>query len=165
MIEIVLKFSSIDEALVAMAKMVDPSAVKAQPAPTASAEREARKGRRDKGQKREPYGPRKETEAGAAVAQPGNAAGSDPAPAAASVGVSPAPTPPVTPAPAPAPTVQGAPITPQQAMETLFNKKGIEITRQVLSRFGAQRVRDLTPDQHADFVTKATAVADGREQP
>ena len=56
-------------------------------------------------------------------------------------------------------------ITPQQAMETLFNKKGIEITRQVLSRFGAQRVRDLTPDQHADFVAKATAVADGREQP
>lgn len=56
----------------------------------------------------------------------------------------------------------GAPATPEQtqaAMEELFNAKGLETAKLVLSRFGAPRVRDLLPEQRAEFVVKAKAVA------
>lgn len=182
------EFASVDLAIVALGKMVKAPGQKAvvaplagtTPAPGAPAaptpvEKPPRKPRADRGQPREPYGPRADstraltpeelkaiedarvnkaddearqkmqdarvaaTEAKpATVAQP---AGSSGATAASPVAVAGA-----------------APEAAQKAMEALFNSKGVEVAKMVLSRFGAARVRDLLPEQHQDFAAKATAI-------
>lgn len=49
----------------------------------------------------------------------------------------------------------------QAALEKLFASKGMEICREVMSRFGVQRLKDLKPEQYADFVAHVETVLAG----
>lgn len=62
---------------------------------------------------------------------------------------------------APAPTVTQKDV--EAALDRLFDDKGIEVTRAVLSRFGVNRGRDLKPEQYAAFVQKVEDVLAGKE--
>lgn len=59
------------------------------------------------------------------------------------------------PAPAPEPASTAATATQgdaQAALEKLFSAKGMETCREVMSRHGVQRLKDLKPEQYADFI-------------
>ena len=47
----------------------------------------------------------------------------------------------------------------QVALEAVFNSKGLAKAQEVLSRFGAQRLRDLLPAARADFIALANETA------
>lgn len=70
----------------------------------------------------------------------------------------PAPTPESAPA-ASAPTQGDA----QAALEKLFSAKGMEICREVMSRYGVQRLKDMKSEQYADFIQHAEKVLAGGE--
>lgn len=77
-------------------------------------------------------------------------------------------TPPATNAPAaPAAPVAAVPTLDdvQKAVEILFAAKEYDITLLVLSRYGVKRGQDILPEQRAEFIAKAKAVAAGTEQP
>lgn len=150
------------------------SAAPATPAPTST-----RKPRADKGQKREPYGPR-EQNAGVApsegsVIASGGDAGSTPASA--------------VPQPAPdqrgpqgsdssesgrtAESVTTVKVDPlqtsattvaseadaQAALEAIYKAKGLPAAQAVMAGFGVQRLRDLPAEKRGEFITKATEAA------
>lgn len=94
----------------------------------------------------------------------------------------PAATPSAAPAAAPAPAavattpaavaavVADAASTPkpedaQKAMEALFNAKGITVAQDLLKRFGVARVRELKPEQLAEFIKDANATIAGTYDP
>lgn len=175
-VQVALTFNSVDEAIVALAKLVAAGG-KVAPQPAAApqpVEKKERKGRSDAGQ---PRGPHKKDEpnatgadTGAAQGAPASAAEATPARAAVQAGTTDPRTtahnagPSTSTTPAPVPTAPVAPPSPddvQKAVEKLFNAKGYEDTHATLSRFGVTRGKDLTPDQRADFIAKAEAVVAG----
>ena len=68
-----------------------------------------------------------------------------------------------------APLVDDAPDTPtsledcREALKALNAEKGMNVCREVLSRFGVQRMSDLDEDRYADFAGKCAAVVNGAE--
>ena len=48
-------------------------------------------------------------------------------------------------------------------MEALYDKFGITVARDTLSRFGVNRVGELKPEQRAEFIAKANAVIGGEK--
>lgn len=168
-VKVTLEFKSADEAIVALGKLVgiktsaapagevgavDAVDARKKPEQPGAAEPRQRKPRADKGQKRDPYGPRQQeakgTEAGAptvASATPDvgtGATGSAPVTSAAS---------------APAAVVKIEDV--QAALGEMYEKKGHDISLAVLSRFGVQRGKDLLPEQWAEFIAKAKRVVAG----
>lgn len=157
MVKVTLEFLSVDQAIVALGKLVVAPVKATQPvppqastdkaeAPAPAATTTKRKGRSDKGQPRGPHGATKEAAPGAAPAE-----GDKPQPSG------------VTPSPAAASTVEtptGPAQTPktedvQKALEGVFNKHGAQVAMNLLARFGVKRLRDLKPEQGADFIAFA----------
>lgn len=63
---------------------------------------------------------------------------------------------------APPPPAEGVTAAEVQAiLEQVFEKKGMPAARDILFRYGAQRVRELKPESYADFVSAAQRVLDG----
>lgn len=174
-IKIHLEFDSVDEAIVALGKMVGTPVRAANPAVTAgapavqAAPATTRKPRSDAGK---PRGPHKQPNAAPqdqdrkAPATADSALTTSPAVAAPESAVAPAAAP--TQAPT-APAVPAATVPTQEAVqaavEKLYNAKGMEVTRDTLARFGVKRAKELPDDQRAAFIAKAEAVAAGKEQP
>lgn len=144
------------------------------PAPTAAPAEQPkrqRKPRADKGQKREPYGPRTADANAEGVREAAPAPGTHAPSAAPTAEAAPQPTPEPTPEPTAAPVVTAAPTPPtvaqtpfpdaQTALEALFAKHGMATTRDVLARFGVQRLRDLAAERHPEFIAKCSAVLAG----
>lgn len=196
MLKLTLEFKTVDEAIVALGKLVGaPSAplraaaVEPQGPVTATpATRPGRKPRADKGQKRGEYAPRQPEADAAGAGAPKDT------PLTATSGSEPAATPSAAPAaeasesrtapktapaegdkPQPSGVVPASGAVPSQeavqtALERLFASKkvpaeGIALCQDVLSRFGVTRARDLKPEQRAEFIAKAEAVATGTEKP
>lgn len=183
MIKVTLEFKGVDEAIVALGKLVGVkvSAAPAQepknaadgqyvpPAAPAAAEPRTRKQRADKGQQRGAYGPR--TNANASSASEAGAAGepatvgikgTDPSkagdqPAVSTSTTAPAAPAPIQPAKLPGPKIEDV----QAALTALYDTKGHDISAMVLSRFGVKRAKDLLPEQWAEFIAKAKAVTAG----
>ena len=140
--------------------------------PVAAAPR-SRKPRADKGQARGAYAPRQQ-EAGAGDAAIAAPAVSD---KVSEAGVSAAATPAAAPASSTAlqepasreveraagpASVAGAGAVPsaeeaQKALEAVFEKKGIDVARRVMSEFGVSRLRDLPEAKRAEFIKAAQA--------
>lgn len=141
-----------------------------QAAPAAQPKRQ-RKPRADKGQKREPYGPRATAANAEGVREAAPAPGSHAPSAAPTAEAAPQPTPEPIPEQTAAPVVTAAPTPPtvaqapfpdaQTALEALFAKFGMATTRDVLARFGVQRLRDLAVERHPEFIAKCSAVLAG----
>jgi len=53
----------------------------------------------------------------------------------------------------------------QKGIELVFNQKQVEVCMGLLSRFGAKRVRDLKPEQYAEFAEKVQSTLDGSYDP
>lgn len=165
-VKVTFEFANAEEAIVALGKIIGAPTTAAVPpaAPQQLAEKPARKPRADKGQPRDPYGPRNPEAnaagAGAPVgAQPqGAPAQSTPAqaPTAAPAAAAPQATPPAAPAAA-APTDNEV----QAAVEKLFNAKGFDDCLALLSRFGVKRGKDLPGDQRANFIRRVDGVIAG----
>lgn len=51
----------------------------------------------------------------------------------------------------------------QKAIETLFNAKGLPTARDVLSRYGVQRLQDMKPEHYGEFIAHADRVLKGGE--
>lgn len=51
----------------------------------------------------------------------------------------------------------------QTALEAVFGSQGMQTARDLLSRYGVQRVRDLKEDRYAEFVEQAQRVAAGEK--
>src|SRR5574341_909059 len=171
-VKVELVFNSVDEAIVALGKIVGTAATVRGETP----EKRERKGRSDAGKPRGPYN--KDTTTGgpspASVEQP-VAAGTSPVasasptkPAAPEQAAKPAVAPAAT---APSGTVAAAPAaavpTPEQvqtALEKLFNAKGFEDCALLLSRYGAKRGKDLKPEQRAEFIAHAEGVVAGTKK-
>lgn len=51
----------------------------------------------------------------------------------------------------------------QAAIEKLFEAKGLEVSLQVLSRFGVKFIRDMKPEQYGPFIDLAEKVIAGAE--
>lgn len=184
MIKLTIEFKSIDEAIVALAKLVPPvekkpmsnpealGTVAELTAPVGIPGPQERKGRADKGK---PRGPRKNVAASATV---------PPAPPVQDADVPVAPGPrqePSAAAPKSVATVEVVPLTetattltagptPQQTIEAIYGKfgekdaqQGIDAAMKFLSRFGVKRVRELQPEQHADFAKHGAVVLAGGE--
>ena len=184
----VIELESVDEAIVALGAVAaarKAGAVKPEggrkPAVLSPEEvkeivaKPGRKGRSDKGQAREPYGPR-DTNAGGAPtgtqqpvtaeasalaasvdeAPPAPAAAPEKAPAEADKAQPSGP----TPAPVAAPEASEAAV--QKAIGDLFaTDNGAQKCMDVLARFGVQKVRDLKPEQRAGIIQKVEAVLGG----
>jgi hypothetical protein len=186
MVKITLEFPGVDEAIVALGKLVGasvkaakPAAAIAQGAPAPDAPT-TRRGRADKGK---PRGPHKPAEPSANAGATGSATAGQPGPAGPQASTDPHragndagvtltsadPVHPVAPAAAqPAPASVAGPaaaVLPeaeaQAALEALFNGKGLVTAQEVLSRFGVVKLRDLKPAQRAEFIAKAKAVLAG----
>ena len=158
MIRITLEFPSVDQAIVALGKLVgaplkvasdagsQASAAQAPGAPTIH----ARKGRADKGK---PRGSRTEPtvaattapEQGVSVPAVVTAIGVRHSTAAAppTVGLTVVPS-------AAIPSAADA----QQGLEKLFEQKGIAAAQDLLARYGVKRLRDLKENQRAEFVAE-----------
>lgn len=172
MIQVTLQFASPEAAIAALAKLGDIKPVEAP----------ARRGRADKGQQRGPNARTKDKDGGAG----GTPAGQQQAPGAPALAASVATeaTPPTTPSGAASagattePSKAGEAATSssttaqpsggvasqeaaQTAMEKIYDAKGMDTARDVLARFGAKRVRDLKPEQRAEFIAKVDAVIAG----
>lgn len=161
MVQIKLTFDSLDAALVALAKMQgNPAAVIASPAAP-------RKPRDDKGKPRGEYKLRdKEAKAEGASAPAVTTAASTAAPSAAPSAeasepkaATPAPSSKAAPSPAPAAPAVAAPEqkAAELALEELFNKKGMKAAQDTLARFGLKRLKDILPEQRADFIAACKA--------
>lgn len=175
-VQVALTFNSVDEAIVALGKLVTAGG-KVAPQPAAApqpAEKKERKGRSDAGQ---PRGPHKKDESNAAAAG-GSTTGTSPvtpaavastttgAPAASEPGVAQAASAvPAKPAAPAAPTQPpSAPATTddvQTAIAKLYEDRGHIDCESVLSRFGVKRGKDLLPDQRAPFIAKVNRVMAG----
>ena len=159
MVKITLEYKSVDEAIVALGKLVGAPGKVAAPAATAATlaapvapttEKTPRKPRADRGQPRAPYAPRQEDAKGEGASAPtGQASAASPAPAA--------PTPAASEEQARALAVDKADATPsaddaQKALEKLFEATNIETAKGVIAEFGVPRLRDLPADKRAAFV-------------
>jgi hypothetical protein len=139
-----------------------------------------RKPRADKGQPREPYGPRTETAATGAQGTP--APSTDPrndaqAPTATSTTTpvaAPQSAAPVEDTPPAAVLIVGskpAAADPtledvQKTVEALFAARNYDDTRALVSRFGVARAKEIPADMRAEFIAKAKAmIADPSVQP
>lgn len=67
------------------------------------------------------------------------------------------------PEPAPAPQPEATQEDAQKAVERLFNVKGMKTCREVLSRYGVEKVRDMKPEHYAKFIKHADEVIAGGE--
>lgn len=167
MIKVTLEFKGVDEAIVALGKLVGaPVAQKAAPEgtdkapPVVPAASTNRKPRADAGK---PRGPHKNAGAPADADPKGH--GSTPTPAA------PAPKTAAPPAPAEGDKPQPSGVTPavaaateadaQAALEALFNKKGLAEAQRVLGLFGVAALRFLPADKRGEFITKAQEATNG----
>ena len=177
-VQVTLTFNSYDEAIVALGKLVGAKVaapvVKAETAAPAEDKPAARtrKPRADAGQPRGPYKARNEP-AAPQQGEPTSAAApvvpTDPAPAAEAAA-------PQTEAPAepPAPATQAAnpPAASapsekdaQAALEKLFNEKAkaggngaaIQAAKDLLARYGVQKVRDLPAERRVEFIKECEA--------
>ena len=189
-VKLTLEFKSVDEAIVALGKLVGvkvsaapqtPGATGAEKAPENSgsahpqavaAETRTRRPRADKGQRREPYGPR--TTTGEPVASESGVSGSvsarNPQPAVPVASTKTA-TPQKAPAegdkPLPSGVVPAASVaTPtlaevQESLNKLYEAKGHDVSLAVLNRFGVNKAKNLLPDAWADFIGLARHVLDG----
>lgn len=162
-VQVSITFNSIDQAIVALGKMVG-----AAPAPHKGAAGSAqapvvpapatRKGRADKGHKRGVYAPRQPEAKGEGTVEPldsGEARKALPATAIDAVPAA-APTPEASLA-EPVPSHEAA----QKALEQVFEKRNLDTARDILSRYGAARLRDLKPEDRAAFIKDAEASVAG----
>ena len=169
MIKVTLEFKGVDEAIVALGKLVGaPVAQKAaaegidKAPPTVTAAPTTRRPRADAGKKRGSY---KNVEAPADADPKGHditptPAASTPetaAPPAPAEGDKPQPSG-VTPAVAAAPTTEA---DAQKALEALFAKKGLAEAQRVLGLFGVAALRFLPADKRGEFITKAQEATNG----
>lgn len=184
MIKVTLEFERVDEAIVALGKLVGTSTkvASASEAVTltnaAAASRPSkRRGRSDKGQPRGSYKVDATTNAAgagaplvatdpvtvsAAVTDPGNAGTAATPTSTVADKVSQA----TQEAGAPPAVAPAATITDKDAQASvskLFEAKGLQVALQVLSRFGAKAVRELKPTQYVEFVQKVNDVLNGGE--
>ena len=151
MIKITFEYRTVEEATVALAKLgglLHNSESAAPPIPvmpvTAIPAEAKRRGRPPKN-----------------VAAPENASlPKETAKATAPVAATPETVAPATPA-ATAPTLDDL----QKGIEAVFNQKQVEVCMGLLSRFGVKRVRDLKPEQYAEFSEKVQATLDGSYDP
>ena len=137
-----------------------------EPAVPAAPTARPRKPRADKGQARGAYAPRQqEAQASAPQGAASISSGADnpavdaqastgsalPGTSTAAVAGAPAAS---TPAPAGAAPVPSA-AEAQAALEAVFEKKGLDVARRVMSEFGVSRLRDLPEAKRAEFITLA----------
>lgn len=166
-VKVTLEFENVDLAIVALAKLT-------KAAGTTIVDGKPRKGRADKGQARGPHKPAtQEAAAGASDAasaasqEPAKHAGggADSAPVAASAPAAASPTL-IAQEPDRGPLIE-LPIAPseaeaQKAIERLFESTpdsavGIQKSKDALAQFGVRRVRDLKPEQRAEFIKNVEA--------
>ena len=178
-IKITLEFKSVDEAIVALGKMVaaPQAAVTAKPAPhdTGSgsvAAATSRKGRSDKGQKRGEYKPRT-SEAGnlPATLKPGETFNVEPGDGSIVVNAAPQGQPEaqaqkaqVTDQAVPAgaaPTIGDKDTEAQAVLESVLAKRGLNDALALLSRYGAKKLRDIPKSMRDEFMQHAKQVAAG----
>ena len=177
-VKLTLEFKSVDEAIVALGKLVGvkvsaaPQAMTPVPESTAAAAEprtRTRRPRADKGQRREPYGPRAPEAKGEGSASDAPKVSE---PAAQPVNPSPVASVPQTAVPErtavmPEPKAQTpAAATPtlaevQEALNKLYEAKGHDVSLAVLNRFGVNKAKNLLPDAWADFIGLAEHVLDG----
>ncbi len=182
-VKITLEFNGVDEAIVALGKLVvapvkaaakNPSAPAAveivgqsaavavaekteQPAAAEGPAPKTRKPRADKGQARGPYNKDAAPEQASTPAPESAASAAAPTPAA------PAQTVPQAPAQSAAPAAAG-PVTDAQVMaavEKIYGAKGYDDTAAVLARFGAKKWAQLLPEQRGEFIAKIDRVLAG----
>jgi len=154
MVKVTLEFSTVDAAIVALGKLVGGAPARAAatpvitqvaitpPAATPEAPPRTRRGRSDKGEKRGPY---------KTAATPEASPVAEVAPAAVAPDMVPT-------APAVEPPVGGPVVTQAEAhaaLEKLFNTGGIGVARELLGRYGVERLRDLAPENFAHFKAEA----------
>jgi hypothetical protein len=177
-VKITLEFNGVDEAIVALGKLVAapvkaaknppaPAAVEIvgqsaavavaekteQPAAAEGPAKKARKARADKGQTREPYKAREQEANGAGASAPAETAPAIPATTAAS-----------TAAPQAAPAPAASPVTDAEVMaavEKIYGARGYDDTAAVLARFGAKKWAQLLPEQRGEFIAKIDRVLAG----
>ena len=149
MVKVTLEFSTVDAAIVALGKLAGGAPARAAAAPvithvastppaaTLEAPPRTRRGRSDKGEKRGPY---------KMAATPEASPVAEVAPTAA-----PAPTQVEPQASGPVVTQADA----HAALEKLFNTGGIGVARELLGRYGVERLRDLAPENFANFKAEA----------
>jgi hypothetical protein len=171
MVKITLAFDSVDQAIVALGKLVGTPAAKP------ASDKPARKPRNDAGQPRGPHASRAAPEkaptipvVASATAQPaaengGNVQSAVPDPSKATDKAANSTS---TPAPAPkgaepAPATNATPGTTleqaQAAMEKVYKAKGVDTAKQILARLGTNRVKDIKPEALGQFVKMATDIA------
>jgi len=165
-VRVTLEFEKIDEAIVALGKLVGgqpskaaDSAAPIKPVAGPSATK-PRKPRNDAGKPRGPYTVNAEAvvqpptgeataQAGIASSAPASGAGVTDAGKTADKAVTPMSTVPVeVPAAASAPKTADA----QAAIAKLFDAQGLQGAMFVLSRYGVKAVRELKPEQYAPFI-------------
>jgi hypothetical protein len=171
MVKITLAFDSVDQAIVALGKLVGTPAAKS------ASDKPARKPRNDAGQPRGPHASRTAPEkaptipvVASATTQPavengGNVQSAVPDPSKATDKAANSTS---TPAPAPkgAESASATIATPgttleqaQAAMEKVYKAKGVDTAKQILARLGTNRVKDIKPEALGQFVKMATDIA------
>lgn len=159
MIKVTFEFPTLDAAIVAMGKMVEPKAAPAMPASATALAAAAgqpapatRKGRNDKGVSRKKSGDTPATKEVAADkgGTPESALPGAPAEGAAAASIS-------TETPATVVTNDVKPIADEAltaALEPVFKhpKGGLLASQDIMARFGVKRLRELKPEQRAEFV-------------
>jgi hypothetical protein len=189
MVKISLEFKSVDEAIVALGKLVGAAgpkpvvggksgSVAASPpvSDTPPAPATSRKPRADKGAKRGAYAPRIEPVPPIVVPQPvtNPATEAVTAPGVGSAGdtavvekqadpgkaADQAANPVSTPSTAASVTLEQA----QAAMERVYKAKGVDVAKQILARLGTNRVKDILPASLGLFVKMATDIASFPEE-
>lgn len=169
--KVTIEFDSVDQAIVALGAVAKPIAV----APAPAVEKAPRKPRSDAGQARGPQQPNAAGASGApsgvAVAGNSTTGTTDPsstaAGSAAGASTSTTPASPTATAPQAPAAVTIAPAAPtsdqvQAAVEKLFNAKGFDDCAAALSRFGVKRGKDLPEASRAEFIRRATDIAEGK---
>lgn len=174
MIKVTFEFVTIEQAIATLGKIMQKSTVEAPVAPKANsatggdpaaasdpvAPTTQRKGRADKGKARGPHKnakPEESSQTAVTAEQPLTPPGEAPetaAPAAPAEGDKPQPSG-VVPPVAAVPSQDEA----QKVLEALFAAKGLPAAQEVMSRFGVKRLRDLKPEQRAEFMQLATEEA------
>ena len=161
MVKITLDYRSIEEAVVALAKLGELTPPKISAAPLQEAAGNAGTPERSATTAAEPDKPKRtrRTKAEIAAAKIESAAPQEQRTAnilAADVGIAP---------PVVAAASTGKLEDAQAAMESMFNAKGIQTAQALLQRFGVKRVRELKPEQFAEFVTDAGRAERGEYDP
>lgn len=173
MIKVTFEYATVDEAIVALAKLVGVPQSKAPLTAStggsnatggAASQPSTRRGRSDKGQARGSYKNPPTVAAAPVVPEPvvspttGAVAIPEPAaPAQAPVASTVANPPLESGSGAAAHTVKDL----LEAIGKVFNTKGLPVALQVLSRFGANTYRDIKPEQYAEFIKHAVFVSEG----